>query len=319
LIVAWTTIGISQGRSASATNTANIGNIIGKVVLPDGSFLSQSVRIRLETDRGVSASIFTDSDGKFVFGDLSSGSYQIVIDGDRERFETTTQKVEVVRGMPVLLTIVLKEKKPGAPSPTVTATSPGEIDQNIPARARKEFDRATRASHDGDAEEAIKHLRSAIAIYPRYLMARNDLGAQLLAGEKFDEAEVELRAALDIDKVAFNPTLNLGIVLVKKHEFSEASDLLARAVSFQPGVAAARLYHGLALFAISSFEEAASELKKAHDIGGSQCALALFHLGELYMDRGERGLARQYFEQYLAEVPRASNAGQVKQLIAILK
>jgi Tfp pilus assembly protein PilF len=218
-----------------------------------------------------------------------------------------------------MLTIVLKEKKPDATSSAVTATSPGELDQNIPARARKEFDLATKASRDGNAEEAIEHFRSAIAIYPRYLMARNDLGAQLLSQNKFDEAEVELRAALDIDKAAFNPTLNLGIVLVKKHEFREASDLLTRAVSLQPGAAAARFYHGLALLAISSFEEAAQELKRAHDIGGSQYALALFHLGELYMDRGERALARQYFEQYLLEVPRASNAEQVQQLIAMLK
>jgi tetratricopeptide (TPR) repeat protein len=130
---------------------------------------------------------------------------------------------------------------------------------------------------------------------------------------------VELRAALDIDKAAFNPTLNLGIVLVKKHDFREASDLLTRAVSFQPGAAAARFYHGLALFGVSSFEEAARELKEAHDIGGKQYALALYHLGELYMDRGERNLARQYFEQYLSEVPRASNAEQVQQLIAMLK
>jgi tetratricopeptide (TPR) repeat protein len=319
LIFVWATIGNSQARPVTTTNAPSIGNIIGKVVLPDGSFLSQSVRIRLETARGVSASIFTDSDGRFVFGDLSSGNYQIVIDSDRERFETTTQKVEVVRGMPVLLTIVLKEKKTDATSPAVTATSPGELDRNIPAQARKEFDRGTKASHDGNAEEAIEHFRDAIAIYPLYLMARNDLGAQLLAKEKFDEAEVELRAARDIDKAAFNPTLNLGIVLVKKHEFREASDLLTRAVAIRPGAAAARFYLGLALFGISSFEEAAQELKKAHDIGGNQYALALFHLGELYMDRGERSLARQYFEQYLSEVPQANNAEQVLQLIAMLK
>ncbi len=161
-------------------------------------------------------------------------------------------------------------------------------------------------------------MRNAIAIYPRYLMARNDLAAQLMAQQKLDEAETELRAALDVDKAAFNPTLNLGIVLVRKHQFSESASVLNRAVSFQPASPAARLYRGLALMGLSSFDEAADELKKAYALGGTQYATALFYLGELYIDKGDRGLAQQYLEQYLHEVPHAGNAEQARRLIALL-
>ena len=150
-------------------------------------------------------------------------------------------------------------------------------------------------------------------------MAHNDLGAQLLELGRLDEAEAELRAALNIDHAAFNPTLNLGIVLVKKHEFEPARELLDRAVSLRPESSAGRLYLGLALLATSDFARAEKELRAAYDQGGHQYAVALFHLGQLYMDRGERKLAREYFERYLREAPNATNLDQVRTLIAMLQ
>ena len=57
----------------------------------------------------------------------------------------------------------------------------------------------------------------------------------------------------------------------------------------------------------------------AHDLGGTEYAIALFHLGRLYMDRGDRQLARQYFERYLGEAPKASNTDSVRKLIAVLE
>src|SRR5215471_152731 len=96
----------AQVRTTTSPNTTP-GSINGKVLLPNGGYLTESTRIRLETSRGVSASVFTDPDGKFQFTDLTPGSYQVVVDGDNNRFETTTQRVEVVRGMLQVITIIL--------------------------------------------------------------------------------------------------------------------------------------------------------------------------------------------------------------------
>ncbi len=311
-------LNVKAQRPAAGVPTATSGSITGKVVLPDGSFLAAAIRIRLETSRGVNASIYTESDGRFQFADLSAGTYQLVIEGDQNRFDTTVQRVEVVRGMPVLLTVILKEKKPEAKQLMNGSVSSGELNQQVPAKARKEFELATRLVEAGKTDDAIAHLRNAISIYPAYLMARNNLGAQLMDQQKFNEAETELRAALDIDKSAFNPTINLGIVLVRKHEFAEAGMLLDRATSMQPTSPAARLYHGMALMGLSLLDDAVAEMKKAYSLGGSQYAGALFYLGQLYMDKGERNLARQYLAQYLQEAPQAENAEQAQRLIGLL-
>ena len=304
---------------ASKDDKTGKGSISGRVVLPDGSFLTEAKRITLQTIRGVSASVFTDTQGQFQFGDLSAGSYQIVIEGDRDRFETTTQRVEVTRAFPTILNIVLKEKSSNETKRAASSISAGELDPAVPAKAKKEFERASNASKEGKPEEAVAYLRKAITLYPHYLMAHNDLGAQLLDLGRLDEAETELRLALKIDPAAFNPMLNLGILLVKKHELPQAKQLLEKAVSIRSQSPIARLYYGIVLLTSSEPDRAEKEFIAAHDLGGAEFAIALFHLGQLYMDRGDRKLAREYFQRYMKEAQNPGNLDQVRKLIALLE
>ncbi len=304
-------------RSTSPDSSAS-GTIRGKVLLPSGGFVTQSIRISLQTVRGIDSTVFTDNTGTFEFTRLNPGRYQVVVDADPRLYEASTESVEIVRGMLAMINIVLKEKG-RAGQPKVGAVSAAELDSEVPAKARKEFERASDASRNGKAEEAITHLRNAIAIYPQYLKAHNDLGAQLLELNRLDEAEKELRSALNIDPAAFNPTLNLGIVLLKNHEMQSAIAVLQKAASMQSQSPAARFFYGLALMGASEGEQAEKEFVAAYTLGGDQYAEALFYLGRIYMDRGDRTVARQYLERYLREAPKASNSVEARKLIAVLE
>lgn len=294
------------------------GSIQGQLLLPDGSPLNESTRISLETLRGVKGTLFTDNQGRFNFPGLTPGAYQVIVEGDGNRYETTTANVEVFPSSPALLTITLKEKKDGRTkgNNSVSAT---ELDTEIPPKAKKEFERASAAVAENKPTEAMIHLRQAIAIYPRYLKARNDLGAQLLEQGKLDEAADELRLAVEIDSKAFNPHLNLGIVLVRQHKFAEAGAILAEAVALNAGSPAARLYNGLALEGLKDFEAAERELKAAFELGSTPYAVALFHLGLVLMSKGERERAAAAFESYLREAPQGANAREAAALLRTLK
>jgi len=305
---------------ASATTLAQSpGSISGKVVLPDGSNLAQGVRISLETMRGVKSSVYTDNQGAFAFRGLTPGSYQIIVEGDKNLWETTSANLEVFPGAPSILTITLKPKKTSSKpkgSETVTAT---ELGNSVPAKAQKEFDRASEASRQGKIEDAISHLRKAIDYYPGYLMARNDLGAQLLEQGKFEEAEKELRGAIEIDSKAFNPHLNLGIVLIAQKRFSEAEEILRKAVSFDPKAPAARFYLGQALEGLDELTPAAREFNTAHKMGGDVFAEALFHLGNIYLRAGDRKQALESFQRYLDEAPKGNYVPEARRKIQELQ
>lgn len=302
-----------------AAASAQGGSISGNVVLPSGAFLNERARIILQTDRGVKSNVYTDNQGRFQFNGLTPTVYQVVVEPDGDQFEIARVSVEVFPGAPSIIRIDLKEKKPKEPKGPAAVVSTGELDSAIPTRAKREFERASDATSSGRTEDAIGHLRNAIALYPAYLMAHNDLGAQLLAQGKLDEAAAEFRGAIQIDSKAFNPCLNLGIVLVQQHKFTDAAEVLKTALTLQPGSTAAVLYHGLALEGINDLNGAERELKTAHDLGGPPYAVALFHLGQIYLLKGERAEARSAFERYLREAPSGPNAAQARKMLGILK
>jgi tetratricopeptide (TPR) repeat protein len=289
--------------------------------MPDGSFVSQSVKLTLQTLREeVGATIYADSQGQFEFSNLTPGNYKIEVDADPQRFEVFTQSVQVFRGVPSVLTLNLKEKLSAAPRVSGgNVVSTRELERDVPAKARKEFEKASHSAEAGKTDEAIVHLRKAISLYPDYLMAYNDLGTCLMAQGKLEAAGVELRRAVSLDDKAFNPALNLGIVLVHQGQFAEAAKILGKALPLEPTSPAVHLYLGLAASGLGSFETADRELRAAYSLGGSKYAIALVHLGQLYMNKADRDSALKFLDRYLQEVPNAANADQVRRMIAVLR
>jgi tetratricopeptide (TPR) repeat protein len=308
-----------RGENDRAEDKTVLGSIRGRVVLPDGNYVKSNVRITLQTFRAAVTTIYTDNQGQFEFPDLIPGNYQLEIDPtDREHFEPSNESVQVYKGLPSILNLTLKPRDTNRTRST-GAVSVAELDSSISSSARKEFEKATAASQKGLSEEAIVHLRKAIAISPVFVMAYNDLGVQLLAQGKLDEAAELLRKAVSLDPKAFNPALNYGIVLVYLHRFAEANESLSRALTMQSNSAAAHLYSGLAQKGLGNNEQAAGQWKLAYETGGVEYAVALFYLGQNYRDEGDKSLAVQYLEKYLSVVPNAANAEQARRMIATLR
>jgi tetratricopeptide (TPR) repeat protein len=296
------------------------GSIRGRVVQPDGGFVSESNKVTLLTVNGPQSTAFTDNQGWFEFPELTPGNYEVQVETNGSQFQIISQAVQVFRGAPSIITISLTEKNSTKTrADAKSSVSVGEFGADVPKDARKEFELASKAAQQQKPDQAIAHLRKAISIYPKFVMARNDLGAQLLAQGKLEDAAEELREACSIDQKAFNPKLNLGIVLVQQHQFAEAAEVLNRAVSLNSESAAARLYAGLAQMGLGKLDDAEKQLKAAYTIGGSSYSLALFHLGQLYMNKGERDQALHAFQSYLHDSPAAANADQVRKMIAMLR
>ncbi|HEV7680632.1 MAG TPA: tetratricopeptide repeat protein [Pyrinomonadaceae bacterium] len=296
------------------------GSIHGNVLKPDGSPVTDAVKVTLKVMRGDQQIAYTDQEGRFELLNVTQGEYTIEADSDRERrFDPGNERVQVRRGAASVVTIYLRQKPADQQSIREKSISVGMLDQRVPSAAKKEFEKASRFSAEGDSSEAIAALKRALAIYPDYLAAHNDLGAQLLEQGKFAEAEFQLQAAVKIDPKAFNPQLNLGIVLLKQNKFSEALAALDKALSIEPAAPAVHLYAGLASLKLDDTARGEKELNAAYNLGGSPYAVALLHLGRLYMKRGERELALKSFESYLRETPNAPDANQVEKLIAMLR
>ena len=308
-------------RVSPPASEAPDGVIRGRVIMPDGRPVSQAVKVTLKITTGDHTVAYTDQQGLFEFNSLSQGTYTVEAEADRDReLAVVSERVQVVKSTPASVTLVLRDKaaKPGGARPA-GVVSAEELGASVPAKAAEEFERATRAAHEGKPAEAVAHFEKAIAVHPDYLAARNDLGTQLLALGRLEEAEAQLREAARLDPKAFNPRLNLAIVYVGRGRFVEAAEAAEQALQLNPTSPPARLYAGIAHLGLEDSERAETELAAAYRLGGAPLALAQFHLGQLYLDRGERALALKAFETYLRDMPDAANAEQVKRLIGELR
>src|ERR1044072_250732 len=208
--------------STGLTNgQAGTGSIRGRGVQPNGNPLDQAVQVRLESIRGVKSTAFTDNQGNFGFAALTPGLYEVIVDGDSRR-DGGKEDVEVFPNLPSVVTLILRERDIKPPT-EATAVSAGELNQNVPPAARKEFERVVTASMEGKTELAISHYRKAIEIFPNFLMARNDLAAQLMTLDKLDEAAEQLRIAISIEPKAFNPRLKMGVEIGKTNTFVDGA------------------------------------------------------------------------------------------------
>jgi Flp pilus assembly protein TadD len=283
--------------------------------------VSEPVKVTLKVLRGDQDATYTDRDGRFELPHVAAGEYTLEVEADRsrDRFEITNEKITVHTNAPNFITLTLKEKAGKQPVRGDKAVSVAMLDQKVPSAARHEFDNATRASREGRVEESIAALHRALDIYPDYLMALNDLGAQLLELGRLDEALTPLRAATKLDPNSFNPQLNLGIVLVRKKIFPAALTALDRAISAEPSSPVVHLYAGLAAAGVNDDARAEREFRSAHDLGGRPFSVALVYLGRMYVKRGDKQNAVQVLQQYLKEDPAGPNAPLVKKMLADLK
>ncbi len=296
------------------------GTISGKVVLPSGQPVSGRVRISISTVTNPGMTLYTDNSGGFGFTGLGEAVYTIEVQGDPSQYETVAQEVRLIRGTHVRLLINLKERTPTAGSkPVGNVVSLAELEQKVPAPAKKEFERATKLVKDGEIEQAIEHFKKAISLFSEYLMARNDLGVQYLNLKRTAEASEQFEAAIEINPKAFNPRLNMGITRIAQKRYLDAIDQLHQALAIDTSSPAAHLYLGIASVETDDLEAAERELAKAISMGNEDYSVAHFFKAQIHLKRGERDEAISALNYYMEKSPTGEYAARARTLLEQLK
>ncbi|MBV8858522.1 MAG: tetratricopeptide repeat protein [Acidobacteria bacterium] len=206
-----------------------------QIFMPNGERPPRELRLQLTRDDGRIETVFTDSKGKFQFtGDLNGiHDYEVRIEGDGQTFDTTVTSLRFLRGQVSYVPVFLSPHK-GPRLPPNEVVDAASFDADVPAAARAAYDRAMKAVGDGRAEEALGELKSAVAAYPKYARALNDLGVLYLKLDRLDEAAETLARAAKINRRFYFPRLNLGVVLNRQGKYAEAVEVLGRLYAESP-------------------------------------------------------------------------------------
>ena len=307
--------GIPAGSASTDTGLGGSNTIGGAILVSTGQRARHRITVRLQSMTKGDRITTSDEYGNFVFRGLPSGDYAIVIDREKD-FEPFVTNVSVIqpRGMPPQtynLSVRLIAK-------AATVGPPGIINAelaNVPKRALDKYNKAQELSNLGDNAGAVHELEGAIAEYPEFMLAYNEIGVQYMKLNDYQKADQALQAALKINAKAFMPLLNRGLVLVTLRRFADAEPLLKEAVRMKNDSAVGHYFLGQAVANLGNFDEAERELLKAVELGGKEMKEAHRLLAIIYGSRGDKPKTVAELETYLQLNPTTPDAEQLRNII----
>lgn len=320
LLVASMSAQMIQGTD-SGLGGAN--SITGTVLSPSGQRMEGHITVRLSSMTRGDRIAVTDDNGNFAFRGLTNGDYVIAIDKEKD-LEPFSQSINIfqMRGAPgqnYPVSIRLKYK-PGA------AVRPGVVNvelAGVPEAAVAMYRKAAELGSAGDHKGAIEQLNMAIAAYPKFTLAYNDLGVQYLKLNDLGRADDAFKSALNIDATCFSAMLNHGIVLFDIKQYKDAEEVFRDVIKAKDGSATGHYFLGQSLAYLGKFAEAQKELSTGLTLGGEAMAVAMKEahrlLAIIYSTQGDKKRQAAELEIYLKLAPTAPDAEQLRAVIAKLK
>ncbi len=281
--------------------------VSGKVVLPDGSPVPESVTIESNCSNRKRVETYTDSHGNFSFelkkkgnnftiqsADISSnGNDSFSRSNDAFQFRNceleaslpgfTSETVQVGANMPSMIETVdvgriVIHPIGGSEASVLSATSLA-----APNSAKKAMDKAREQERKNKIPDAEKSLQKAVEIYPQYAAAWTELGRLQYMNHDNANAQHSFEQALAADPKYAKPYLGLAQLEVESGHWEKAAELTGKVVTLNSGYPAAWLIHGVSQYNLKDYDGAETSARNGLKVDGEHRVPRLEHLLGLIM------------------------------------
>jgi tetratricopeptide (TPR) repeat protein len=276
------------------------------------------LRVQLMSDSGSTplSEVFTDDRGQAQFNAVQIGEYHVIVTGneiepaDSGMFEVDRRRMS----QSLFVTVHSKdESKPNNAAPGNAAVA--AVDLDIPADAKKEFDKASEAMTRQDWPGAEGRLKQATAIYPHYAMAYNNLAA--VYGHMNDGAHQReaLEKAITLNDHLVPALSNLAKLCFQDGDSTRAETLLEVALRAEPSNTGTMMLLAQAQLLNKQFDAAVATVHAAHSLPHEGLAVIHFIAARAYerQDRPQDALIE--LRMFLTEEPTGARADQVRKEI----
>ena len=304
----------------NAGSAITMGHVRVRVSFANDSECVPTTRVALDANSGVTfGESSVNSQCVATFFDVPAGNYSVkvvgadVADAGRTEFALSpgmTQEVDV-RARRV------GESNVSQGSAGSAFVSVSELD--VPGNARREFEKASRLISKQEWEKAAERLGKAIAMYPRFAAAYNNLGAAYMHTGDRTKAYAALQSAVALNDHMAAAYLNLARLSFWAKEFAEVEVDVQKALSLGPPSTEELTLLGVAQLADRHFDGAIRTSSQAHR---SQLTHhAFLHLvaarAEDLEGKADASVSEE-LQQSLNEEPNGSRADEVKKSLAVI-
>jgi tetratricopeptide (TPR) repeat protein len=297
------------------------GNLKVHVTFTDDR--AANIRAHVELMSGMSnnpvAESFTNDQGMAEFFNVQIGNYHLVVTGEGiEKTESSMFEVDFRKLSQHIFVSVkrLQESEPAVSEPLGQSISASDL--KIPENAKKEFDNASELIAREDWKNAIERLNKALAIYPNYVEAYNNLGvAYSRLGDRFHEREA-LQKAISLNDHFAPALVNLARISMIDRNYPEAETLLSKATIMDPATQALTLLAQVQLLN-GHYDDAIASSRKVHLRSHKQYAVVHYIAARAFEHQKRAQDAVGELETFLKEEPEGERSVLVRKELANLQ
>ncbi len=298
------------------------------VTFDDSRPAGQQLRVDLLNATGILMSqAFTDSSGRAILQVQSQGGYIVKVtgpgiqDGASESFEVFQCPNHCMRQ------VFLRVKASAAAGESTTTQSAGKSSKasvtsaaelRVPQNARKTYDQGLAAWQKGDYQQAAEKFEKAVAEYPEYDTAYNNLGVMYAHLGQNDQALAAFRRSVELNDKNADADRNLARMLMRQKDYPQAEELLKKSLSVDPTEVATLTMLVMAEVQDGKPDDALRAVQKVHALPHDGYAVVHYIAGEVLEEKHQNAEAAVEYNLYLKEAPNGPAAAQVKSALARL-
>jgi tetratricopeptide (TPR) repeat protein len=252
------------------------------------------------------------------FLNIPAGTYRVIASGQNFADTDTGSIIMDSTGAPEYEIKVRRVSEPEHMDGAPVSQSIAAVDLAVPVRAQKEFDKANELVAKQELTQAIHRLDKAIADYPAYAGAYNNLGViYARMGDREREREA-LQKAISINDHFVPAYVNLGRMDISTGDFAEAESELTKASCLDPTDAMTLVLLTYSEFMDRHIDQAIATSSKAHALSGPH---AFVHqlAARAYEQKHDAEDAILELEQFLKEEPQGMRADVARKELAAVR
>lgn len=297
------------------------GNLKVRVTFTDGHPCNLRVLVRLMLSAGSNSvgESYTSDEGLTEFDNVEVGNYHLVVSGEGvETTDTGLFEVDNRHGTQ-FQTVTVRRTGEDDPSKAGGPASVSVLDMKIPKAARKQFNKANDLIAAQQWQKAIDQLNRALALYPNYVQAYNNLGVVYARlGDRASE-NTALQKAVSLDDRFAPAWVNLGRMAIAERDFPTAEKMLDKAAALEPSNSQSLLILANVELMNLRYDQAIATCRKVHSLGEESHALVHFIAARAYEHENRLTDAKSELRTFLNEEPDGIRADAARKELAKLQ
>lgn len=276
------------------------------------------IEVQLLTVSGLPVSeTFSHGDGRADFRDVPEGNYRLRVSG--ADYETVLSEPFSILHNEHMHTeaVHVTPKPPKGTQPGSNPISASEL--QVPEKARNLFQKSVEQFEAGAADYAIQSLKAAIAVYPAYARAYNNIGIVLISKGDLAGAKKAFGDSLKADEKFVPAMINAARLALRQQDLPQAQGYAERAIALEPLNPEALTLLATAQFYQGKYENAVTTVNRIQTVPHEGFADAHLIAAEAYQKTGNNRQALDECRLFLKENPNSPRAEQVRSAMKVLE